>query len=138
MNLRPRRRDEFDLNVISFIDVLLVLLIFFIVTTTFRQSFEIGLELPQASSETQSNDKTVEVTIDAQGNFYINRQQLVNNEPATLRRALEKTAGEHIDTPLIISADGKTPHQAVITAMDAARQVGLMRLTFATQQPGKK
>ena len=134
MNLRPKRKDEFDLNVISFIDVLLVLLIFFVVTTTFKQSFNIALVLPEASSDKHQPDSRIDLTIDADGNFYVNRSQLVNNQDETLKQVLLKVTGGRTDQPLIISADSRTPHQAVITAMDAARQVGFSHFGLATKQ----
>ncbi|MEK6748178.1 MAG: biopolymer transporter ExbD [Pseudomonadota bacterium] len=134
MNLRPRRKDEFDLNVISFIDVLLVLLIFFVVTTTFKQSFNIALVLPEATSDKRQPETRIDLTIDGDGNFYVDRSQLVNNQSETLKQVLLKVTGGKTNVPLIISADSKTPHQAVITAMDAARQVGFAHFGLATKQ----
>ena len=136
MNFRGRREgNEPDVNITPLIDVVFLLLIFFMVSTTFQHQFEIGLELPEASSQEQIEQQTLQVTIDEDGNFYVNEQRLVNNQTATIKRALEEAAGNDRSTPLVISADSRTPHQAVIKAMDAARQVGLTRLTFATQQP---
>ena len=134
MNFRPKQREEPDVNITPLIDVVFLLLIFFMVSTTFKQEFEVGIDLPQASSDSKIQEKTLEISIDAEGRFFVNRLQVVNTQLATLKRALQKEAGDSRKIPIVISADGKTPHQAVITAMDAARQLGFTRLTFATQQ----
>lgn len=135
MNLRRTRKEEPELNLIPLIDIVFMLLIFFIVTTTFNRDTEISVNLPQANSEPldTQDDKVVEVSIDAPGHFYINQQEVVNPEIENLKRALQKAAGALKDPALIISADAKTPHQAVITAMDAARQLGFVHITFAAQ-----
>lgn len=135
MNLRPRRRSDPEVNLVSLIDVVFLLLLFFLLSTTFKQGSNIQLDLPKASQQTeQSREKAITLTIDASGNFYLNGQQLVNQQIDTLKRALSAAIGTNKKPPLIISADVKTPHQAVVTAMDAARQVGLVHLSIATQQ----
>jgi biopolymer transport protein ExbD len=129
------RRDEPELNLIPFIDIIFILLIFFITTTTFNREAEISIELPVAKAEpSRAQDKVLEIIIDAQGQFYINHQLVVNTEIETLKRAISKAAEGLKDPPVIISADAKTPHQAVVTAMSAAQQVGFVHLTFATKQ----
>ncbi|MDH5301543.1 MAG: biopolymer transporter ExbD [Gammaproteobacteria bacterium] len=137
MNFRKRRVEDSEINITPLIDVVFLLLIFFMVSTTFKQDFEVGIDLPKSSSEANLLNRTIEITIDATGRYYVNHQQLVNTHPDTLRRALAKVAGDDRNLPVILSADGKTPHQAVITALDAARQLGFSRLTFATQQESK-
>lgn len=137
MNFRSRRVDDPDINITPLIDIVFLLLIFFMVSTTFKQEFEVGIDLPEASSEARLVNKTIEITINAKGQYFINQQQLVNTQADTLRRALAKVAGTERNIPVILSADANTPHQAVITALDAARQLGFSRLTFATQQESK-
>ena len=135
MNLRPgRRREEPDVNLTPLIDVVFLLLIFFMVSTTFTQESEISIELPQASGKISKEEKRhIEITIDAQGRYFVNQQQLINTQSATLKRAMQQQAGTQKSPKLIISADRRTPHEAVVKAMDAARQLGYVHLTFATQ-----
>lgn len=135
MNLRTPRREEPGLDLIPLIDVVFMLLIFFMVTTTFNRDSGLEIQLPTADAE-QTEPKTdrIEITIDAEGRYYVNQQALINTQLDTLKRAIEQTAGEHRDAPLIISADARTPHQAVVSAMEAAAQLGFVRITFATQQ----
>lgn len=136
MNLRPRRRDEPEINLIPLIDILLMLLIFFMLATTFRHAAEISINLPEASQTKPDQDpKTIDVAIDERGHFYIDRQEVVNTEIGTVKRAMEKAVADRKDLVVVISADSKTPHQAVVTAMDAARQLGLVRISIAAQQP---
>ena len=136
MNLRRTRRDEPELNLIPLVDILFVVLIFFIVTTTFNRDAGITLTLPEASAEAETKQEvTLGIVIDGEGRFYINQQQVVNTSPETLKRALQQAAVEDKNAPVVISADAKTPHQAVITAMDVARQLGFVHFTLATQSP---
>lgn len=134
MNFRSRRVEDPEVNITPLIDIVFLLLIFFMVSTTFKQEFELGINLPEATSESRLTEKTIEITIDAQGHYYVNQTKLVNTQITTLKRALEKEAGDNRDVPIILSADANTSHQAVISALDAARQLGFHRLTFATQQ----
>lgn len=131
---RPYNRDENLIDMTPFIDLVFTLLIFFMVSTTFSREAEMRIRLPEASAaQAPDRDNMIVLNIDAQGHYYINGKALINEQAETLKRALSKEAKE-AKVPLIISADGNTPHQAVITAMDAARQVGLVNLSFATQQ----
>lgn len=134
MNFRHRRENEPEVNITPLIDIVFLLLIFFMVSTTFKQEFEVGIDLPQASSESKVSEKLLQITIDKGGNYYVNGEKLVNTQAAILKQALKKTAKGNLKIPVVISADANTPHQAVIKAMDAARQLGFSRLTFATQQ----
>ena len=135
MNFRAgRRREEPDVNLTPLIDVVFLLLIFFMVSTTFNKQSEISIQLPQAAGETQQDKRVViEVSIDAEGRYYVNHQQLINTQLDTLKRAMQTQAGKEKEPKLIISADRRTPHGAVVRAMDAARQLGFVHLTFATQ-----
>ena len=134
MNLRPAPKESADINLTPLIDVVFLLLIFFMVSTTVNRDSELSIELPAASAEAQARrPDSIEVAIDATGRYYVNGRQLLNTQSKTLRRALTTAAGENATPPIIISADANTPHQAVVQVMDAARELGFLRLTFATR-----
>ena len=138
MNLQPNRREDPDVNLTPLIDVVFLLLIFFMVSTTFERENEISLELPEASGKQVENQRVpVEISIDAKGRYFINKVEVVNTELETLMQAIKKAAGDEEKPRVLLSADKATPHQAVITAMDAARQLGFVNLTFATSAPAK-
>ena len=135
MNLRPDRTDErVDINLTPLIDVVFLLLIFFMVSTTFDRHANLKVELPEASASiSQQQQEPVVISIDAEGNYFINDRQLVNTTLETLKIALRKTVADNEDdVPLVLRADAKTPHQSVVRAMDAAAQLGLTRLSIAT------
>ena len=135
MMLRHNRRRDPELNITPLIDVVFLLLIFFMVSTTFDKQAELNIELPEASGKvTPSEQFKIEIGIDGEGRYFINKRSIKDDSLVTLKRALELTMADHKEPKLIISADRKTPHEAVIRAMDAARQVGLTHLTFATRQ----
>ena len=134
MNLQPSDPDEPEVNLTPLIDVVFLLLIFFMVSTTFDRLSQISIELPQAKSGAkQDQEQAIEVVIDAQGRFFVNDRRLVNTQPETLKEAIQRAMGERKNPPFIIDADGKTPHQAVVTAMDAARQLGISHMAIATR-----
>jgi biopolymer transport protein ExbD len=140
LNLKPKRNDELDLNLTPLIDVVFLLLIFFMVSTTFEKTARLKVDLPQASAEAEQQPaEKIILGIDVEGRYYINDRQLVNTQLKTLKLALSKVAGDNRDMPVVLRADAKTPHQAVVTAMDAASQVGLTRLSISTleTQPAK-
>jgi biopolymer transport protein ExbD len=133
MNLRPRHREDPEINLISLIDVLLVLLIFFMISTTFQQEGRVRVQLPQASLTPlppSAHDPLV-ITITADGNYRVNERALINASPDTLRSALLKEAGSDRG-PVTIRADARTTHQAVVTAMDVAGRLGFVQLNIAT------
>ncbi len=134
MNLRPDRSDErVDVNLTPLIDVVFLLLIFFMVSTTFDRHAKLKVELPEASAKmAQQQEDPVVLSIDAKGNYYINDRQVVNTTLETLKTALQKTVTDRKDVSLVLRADAKTPHQSVVRAMDAASQLGLTRLSIAT------
>jgi len=134
MKLRSQRVEDPDVNLTPLIDVVFLLLIFFMVSTTFDKESELSIELPNADGEVLIKESLqVEVSIDADGNYAINSERIINSQINTLKAAIVKIAGDKRDIPLIISADGKASHQSVVAAMDAARQLGFTRLTFATR-----
>jgi biopolymer transport protein ExbD len=133
VNLRPRHREDPEINLISMIDVLLVLLIFFMVSTTFNQEGRVRVQLPQASevpTPSGAHDPLV-ITVTADGGYRINERSLINSSPETLRAALLKQAGSDRG-PITIRADARTTHQAVVTAMDVAGKLGFSQLNIAT------
>lgn len=134
MNFRPRREEEVDVNLTPLIDVVFLLLIFFMVSTTFIRESEIELTLPEASAEAHNDpiDK-IEIAIDKSGRFFVNGNALINTQLATIRQALNEAKSDDDDPVVIISADAAASHQSVITVMDAARQAGLNRVTFPTK-----
>jgi biopolymer transport protein ExbD len=133
MNLQPSDSDEPEVNLTPLIDVVFLLLIFFMVSTTFEHQSRIQIELPEATAEaTKPDDESLEIIIDAQGRYFLGEQQVVNTELKTLKGAISKVLGEREGLPVIIRADAKTPHQAVITALDATSQLGLTRISLAT------
>lgn len=139
MNLRPTPKEEPDLNLTPLIDVVFLLLIFFMVSTTFDREAELKIQLPEATGEERVQPPDpIEITIDAEGRYFVNRQEVLNTKLATLKQAIAKVAADRSDPPLIISADARTPHQAVIRAMDATRQLGIVHITFATKQPAEE
>jgi biopolymer transport protein ExbD len=138
MNLQPKRREEPDVNLTPLIDVVFLLLIFFMVSTTFERETEISIELPEASGkQVQNQRQLVEISIDAKGRYFVNKEEVINTQLETLKQAIKKAAGDEEKPRVLLSADKATPHQAVITAMDAARQLGFVNLTFATSAPAK-
>ncbi len=138
MNLRPRRKRPLELSMTPMIDVVFLLLIFFMVTTSFNRETEIKINLPEANGVEKSADKHIVLRIDSEGIYYINNKQVVSQEMTKLKAALRQAAGDDRDLPFVISADAKTPHQAVISALDAAGAIGFSRITFAVQEPNGK
>jgi biopolymer transport protein ExbD len=140
MNFRHKKREKLDITLISMIDVLFVLLLFFMVSTTFNRHMEVNIKLPEADGAVvEQHPKMVTLTIDADGTYYLNGDdglphKLVNQSIDTLKQELRKLAEHSGQIPFIIDADGKTPHQAVITALTIAGQVGFSHITFAYQQ----
>ncbi len=136
MNFRHKKPEELDVNVTPLIDVVFLLLIFFMVSTTFERQSELNIELPEASGEiTESEKVEIEIFIGPDGKFTINGNETINTQIDTLLRALREAAGDDNDPRVIIAADKKTTHQAVMTAMDAARQMGFVHITFAAVKP---
>lgn len=135
MNLRPRSsQDDPDLNLTSLIDVVLLLLIFFMVSTTFVDEARIRLQLPQASNSPAPDQKKdpIEIGVTSTGEYRVNGQTLINTSPATLTAAISKVAGERRDLPVTIRADARATHQSVVTAMDVLGRLGFRAISIAT------
>ena len=128
-----RREDDFEINLIPLIDVMLTLLMFFVMTTTFVQHASMKVTLPEASATEQSrDDKNLTIVIDAEGRFFIDNNEVLNPGIDTLKDAITRIAGDDHTRPVILRADANTRHQSVITAMDALGQLGFERLSLAT------
>ncbi len=131
-----RREEDFEINVIPLIDVMLTLLMFFVMTTTFVQHSSMKVTLPEASATEQARDEhNLTILIDAEGRFYIDNNEVLNPGLDTLKEAILRIAGDDRARPVILRADARTEHQAVITAMDALGQLGFDRLSLATTPP---
>lgn len=136
MKFRRQPRDEEGINLTPLIDVVFLLLIFFMVSTTFTKETHLSVDLPEATGEPNPDiPEQLEILIGADGAYSVNGLALVNNQIDTLKSALEKTSEGNNKVPLVITADAKTPHQAVVQAMDAAGQLGFASLSITTRQP---
>ncbi len=135
---RGRTREEPEINLIPMIDVLLVILIFMMVTTSYAKFSELQINLPQAGGEPVASEvKPINVSIDATEHYAINDNTIRYGGVPALAAEIKKAAGTQTDPVIVINADAKTPHQAVINVMEAARQAGFGRITFATQNEAK-
>lgn len=133
---KSARRDAPEVNLIAFIDVLLVILIFLMVSTTFSKFSALKLSLPTASTHPEQNQpKTVSVAIDASGGVSVDSRRLGLADPKALAAALRQIAGPDTDSVVEIHADAMATHQSVVNVMEAARLAGLQRLSFATRNP---
>lgn len=135
---RGRRREELEINLIPMIDVLLVILIFLMVTTTFSQIAELQINLPSADGE-QSTEKPnpINVAVDAGGRYLVNGGLLADTGVEAIALGLRRAAGEQTAPVIVVNADAKATHQSVINIMEAARQSGYTHITFATQSQSK-
>jgi len=138
MNLRPRRATEDpEINLISLIDVLMVLLVFFMLCSTFVDEGRLNIQLPTADQEVHgtSGAEPIVVTVTEQGGYRVNERELVNSGRDTLRRAVERVAGSARDGRVVLRADARATHQSVVTAMDVLGRMGFTQLDIATVAP---
>ena len=136
-----RRGDDFEINVIPLIDVLLTLLMFFVLTSTFIQHSRLQVTLPQASTQDRDmNAPTLTIMIDRDGRFYVGSDEVLGEGIEPLKQTIARNAGADRERQVTIRADAMTPHQDVVTAMDALGQLGFTRLSIATTptQPGSR
>jgi len=134
-----RRGDDFEINVIPLIDVLLTLLMFFVLTSTFVQHSRLQVTLPQASTQDRDmNAPALTVMIDRDGRFYVGSDEVLGEGIEVLKQAIASHAGDDRERQVTIRADANTPHQDVVTAMDALGQLGFTKLSIATtpSKPG--
>lgn len=136
MQLRSSSREDPEISLTGLIDVVFLLLIFFMVSTTFEHQAVLKVDLPEARNVSSPEDQpnTFELVIDAKGQFYLNDRQLVDSNAATISAALIEAAGDDRNIPLILRADSETPHHFVVTAMDVTAQLGFTRLSIATER----
>ena len=132
LSLRPRIQPE--VNLTSLIDVVLLLLIFFMVSTSFVKQSQIAIRLPEAESTAivEEVPQQIDIMITESGTYLVNGRELINNRAETIRNALQKTSGNNSNLPLTISADANARHQDVVTAMDVAGRLGFKQISIAT------
>ncbi len=141
MNFRKGMSDEVEVNLTPLIDVVFLLLIFFMVTTTFNKDAKIQINLPTTTNAMATPKKMpLEVIIDGNGKFFVDGREVLNNKPETLFRAMTQALNERGEKtpPLVISADANTNYQAVVTAMDIAGRLGMTNFSMATSQSQRK
>lgn len=140
MKFGPRLPDsEPELNLIPLIDVIFVLIIFFVATTTFNQRSTMKLQLPTAQAiSAPDKGEPLNVLIDAQGRYFIGENEVLRTDVESLKEAIVAVAGQDRGMPVVLRADARTPHQSVITAMDALGQLGFVKLSIATTPEKKK
>jgi biopolymer transport protein ExbD len=134
MKLSLRTRTQPEVNLTSLIDVVLLLLIFFMVSTSFVKQSQINISLPQAESSTivEAPPEQIDIMITASGTYLVNGRELINNRPETIRNALQKVSDGNNNMPMTISADANAKHQHVVTAMDVAGRLGFTQISIAT------
>ncbi|WP_250658270.1 ExbD/TolR family protein [Alkalimarinus coralli] len=137
MKFKRQVDEDVSVNLTPLIDVVFLLLIFFMVSTTFTKESHLEIELPEASGEkSASNVKEIELIISHKGEFSINERPLVNNKEDTIKKAVMKISGGDKKLPFVITADAKTPHEYVVRAMDVAGKLGFVHLSITTQRSG--
>jgi biopolymer transport protein ExbD len=136
MQLRAAQSEDPEISLTGLIDVVFLLLIFFMVSTTFERQAVLKVDLPEATnvSAPQDQPNSFELVIDSSGQFYLNDRQLLDGRTATIEAALVEAAGEDRTIPVILRADAQTPHHFVVTAMDVTAKLGFSRLSIATER----
>ncbi len=133
MRIGNRREDDFEINVISLIDVLLTLLMFFVLSTTFIQHARMQVTLPKASAESRdATDNALTIVVDRDGHYSVGSDEVLGEGIDPLKQTIARVAGDNHDRQVILRADAMTPHQNVVRAMDALGQLGFSRLSIAT------
>lgn len=131
---KGKKNEEFEINFIPLIDVLLVIIIFLVVSTTFSRFSEIKINLPSGNSQpAEKQDFVINVTVTKDGKYAVNEESIDANNISGIAVILDKISNKNLDTPVIINADAKATHQSVINVMEASRQVGLTKITFTTK-----
>ncbi len=136
MNFRSHKREEVSIDLTPLIDVVFLLLIFFMVSTTFTKETHLEIDLPESSAEAVSTDdvEILEIIVGSSGEYSLNGKSLINNQIDTLKRALEKESKGDTKLPMVITADASVAHEYVVRAMDAAAQLGFTKLSITTKQ----
>ncbi|MEP5765570.1 MAG: biopolymer transporter ExbD [Halieaceae bacterium] len=136
MKFRRQRLDDVSVNLTPLIDVVFLLLIFFMVSTTFTKETHLSIDLPEAEGEASADTvEQIEILISESGIYTINAQQLVDTDLRTLKSAIRQISAGDTSLPMVITADAQTPHQSVVRAMDAAGQMGFVHLSITTMRP---
>jgi biopolymer transport protein ExbD len=142
VNLKPRSHEEPEINVVSLIDVVLLLVVFFILSSRFSDEGRLRVHLPQASAvpTQKAAGEPLVVSVTQQGTYLVNQRELINSSPETLRAALLKEAGTNRSMRVTLRADGRATHQSVITAMDVLGRLGFAEVNIATvkEEPASK
>jgi biopolymer transport protein ExbD len=139
VKFKRREKEDLTVDLTPLIDVVFLLLIFFMVSTTFTKENHLTIDLPEASGEVAKTDvKQIEIIVDEQGKISINDKALINAQVNTVKQGLMKVSGGDATLPLIITADGRAPHQSVVTAMDAAGQLGFSKLSITTRKAAQE
>jgi biopolymer transport protein ExbD len=140
LKFQPRRHEDTELNMTSLIDVVLLLLIFFMMSTKFVDEARLQVRLPDAGVQPDEsvNDKNVEIQVTAEGAYRVEGRDLINNSSDTLATALTRATGGNRALPVTIRADGRAMHQSVVTAMDVAGRLGYRQLNIATVHDGSQ
>ncbi|MEQ5833456.1 biopolymer transporter ExbD [Marinobacter sp. R17] len=134
MKFKRQRSQEVGVDLTPLIDVVFLLLIFFMVSTTFTRESHLKVDLPEANGEvSEAQAKQVDVVITAEGQYAVNDRPLVNNQRKTLQKAVQDVSGGDTQLPFIITADAQTPHEYVVRAMDVAGRLGFVKLSITTQ-----
>ncbi len=134
MRIRSEREDDApEINLVPLIDVILVLIIFFVITTTFESRSALQLQLPEATAEPiAAQTRALSVLINADGRYFIDDQEVLRTDIDALKESLSQAAGGDRQRQVILRADARTPHQAVVTALDALGQLGFRKISIAT------
>jgi biopolymer transport protein ExbD len=139
LKFRRQRTDEVGVNLTPLIDVVFLLLIFFMVSTTFTRETQLSIDLPEATGTVkEAEERQVEILIDESGSYRVNGQGLVDDRMRTLQAAIYKISAGDTTLPMIITADAQSSHQSVVRAMDAAGQMGFVHLSITTQEPSEQ
>lgn len=134
MRIRDHRADdEPEINLVPMIDVILCLIIFFVVTTTFDDRSVLKLQLPQATGQpAEAQSKALSVLVNADGRYFVDDRESLRTDVESLKRTIADVAGDDRDRPVLLRADARTPHQSVVTALDALGQMGFHKISIAT------
>ncbi|MFA6985159.1 MAG: biopolymer transporter ExbD [Arenimonas sp.] len=130
---KPQGPDELEINLIPLIDVLFCLILFLVLTTSFNQRAALKLQLPQAQAGVVPDAGTpLIILVDVEGKYFIGNNEVLKTDVGSLKEAIVRVAGDDRSQPVILRADSRTPHQSVVTAMDALGQLGFVKLSIAT------
>jgi len=139
MSFKRQVKAEEGVNLTPLIDVVFLLLIFFMVSTTFTKESHLEIDLPEATGDPQpQKERQIDVVVDAQGGYSVNGKRLINNQLETLKRALQEISGGQTIVPFIITGDANSSYQSIITVMDTASQMGFVNISMTTRAPGEE